>query len=71
MCGHVCTGRLLTLHGGTMAGCSFAEDVLEPFLLPIASASRLGQLRNYVDDITLRRTPLVRSPPPCAPTSNR
>ena len=36
-----------------MAGCPFAKDMLESFLVPIEGIDNLGDIRDYVDDITI------------------
>lgn len=41
------------LHG-LIAGCSFAKDVLEAFLLPVARIPINGQFRDCIDDIMVK-----------------
>lgn len=47
-------GRLVRGHHVVIAGCSFARDMIEAFLLPVARLPFRREYRGYVDYITVR-----------------
>ena len=50
---HGAEGGKIEANAGLMAGCAFAKDVLKSFLNPMQEIERNGEIRDYVDDITI------------------